>query len=95
MTEPVGPQYGLNPRFDHTEPEHVYQSRDLTNPIPYDDPTATEYGGVAGLIQPAPHVPTSGERLAQIYAIEPTDPGSGLGSVAAPELEGAFNSSSE
>lgn len=93
MSEPIGPQYGLTPLKDHTAPEPVYDSRDLLrNDIPYNDPTATEYGGVAGLIQPSPHVPTSSERLHAIYAISPTDPGTGNGSVAPPELEGAFNS---
>jgi len=89
MTEPIGPQYGLNPRLDHAEPEKNYTSRDvLTNSTKYDDLTATEFGGVVGLTQPAPHVPTGVERMRQIYAIDPTDPGDG---VAAPELEGAFN----
>lgn len=92
MSEPVGPQYGLEPLLDHSEFEPRYYSRDLTNPIAYNDSTATEYGGVAGLVQPPPHVPTASERRMQIYAIDPTDPGAGgVGSVAAPELEGAFD----
>jgi hypothetical protein len=95
MSEPVGPQYGLNPRFDHTLVVPPVTSVDiLTNPIPYDDPTATEFGGVAGRVQPAPHVPSSPERLHQIYAIDPTDDGTTPESVAAPELDGNFNTRS-
>lgn len=90
MTEPIGPQYGLNPRLDHAEPKKVYTSRDvLANPLDYDEPgVATEFGGVPGLVQPPPHVPTGIERMHQIYAIDPADPGDG---VQAPELEGTFN----
>lgn len=50
----------------------------------------SEFGGVAGRIQPPPHVPTAIERLHQIYRIDPTDDGTGPGGVAAPELEGDF-----
>lgn len=89
MTEPVGPQYGLGPRQDHTL---------VTPPISSWDPTATEsyangseYGGVAGLIQPAPHVPTASERLMMTYAIDPTDDGSRTDSVVPPEYDGAFD----
>jgi hypothetical protein len=93
MTEPVGPQYGLAPRLDHSPPPEQYYSKDLTNPLTYDDSSATEFGGVDGLIQPAPHVPTTSERLQMTYAIDPNDPGTGgPGSVAPPEFEGAFNS---
>jgi len=89
MTEPVGPQYGLNPRLDHAESDKVYTSTDLMqNPYSYDSPIASEFGGVPGLVQPAPHVPTGTERMRQVYAIDPADPGDG---VAAPELEGSFN----
>lgn len=92
-TPPVGPEYGLEPRMDHTLVPLPVTSRDvLTNPLSYNDPSATEFGGVAGLVQPAPHVPTSSERLMQVYAIDPTDPGTEPGSVAAPELDGNFNS---
>lgn len=88
MTEPVGPQYGLNPRLDHAEPVKVYTSRDvLTNSNNYAD--GSEYGGVSGLVQPAPHVPSASERRMQIMFIDPADPGDG---VQSPELEGAFNS---
>lgn len=93
MTEPVGPQYGLEPRMDHTLVRPPHNSRDiLTNPISYDDPTASEFGGVAGRVQPAPHVPTATERLHQIYAIDSTDDGTEPGSVLAPETDGNFNS---
>lgn len=37
----------------------------------------TELGGVAGLIQPAPHEPTPSETLMQIYATEPAPPREG------------------
>lgn len=91
MTQPVGPEYGLEPRMDHTLVNPPVQSRDiLANDNDYR--TGSEYGGVAGLVQPAPHVPTSSERLSAIYAIDPTDPGTEDGSVAPPELEGLFNS---
>lgn len=91
MSQPVGQQFGLEPRLDHTEPVRTYDSKDiLTNPIKYNDPSATEFGGVAGLVQPPPHVPTAIERLHQVYQIVPEDPGNGVGSVPAPELEGEF-----
>lgn len=94
MTEPVGPAYGLEPRLDHTLILPPVTSRDvLTNPLDYRD--GSEFGGVAGLVQPSPHVPNTSERLMQIYAIDPTDPGTEDGSVPAPELDGAFNSGSE
>lgn len=89
MSEPIGPQYGLNPRLDHAEPVKVYTSTDvMQNPYSYNDAIASEFGGVPGLVQPPPHVPTGVERMHQIYAIDPADPGDG---VQAPELEGAFN----
>lgn len=93
MSEPIGPQYGLNPRLDHTPDKPPVTSVDkLANPISYDDPTASEFGGVAGLVQPSPHTPTASERLSAIYAIDPTDDGTEVGSVRAPDLEGNFNS---
>jgi hypothetical protein len=52
----------------------------------------SEFGGVGGLIQPAPHSATSSERLMQIYAIDPMDDGLQPGSVLPPELDGSFNS---
>lgn len=93
MSEPVGPQYGLEPLQQVDPPPRVYNSQDsLTNPLQYNDPSATEFGGVAGLTQPPPHVPTAYERLRQIHMIDPDDPGTGDGvnSVPAPELEGDF-----
>lgn len=91
MTQPVGPEYGLEPRVDHTLVSPPVASRDLlTNDNDYRD--GSEYGGVAGLVQPLPHTPTSSERLSAIYAIDPTDSGAEAGSVAPPEFEGAFNS---
>jgi hypothetical protein len=91
MTEPVGPQYGLNPRFDHTPVRIPPDSRDIVSDIPYDDLSAGEFSGVAGRIAPPPHVPTSSERLGMIYAIDPTDDGTEPESVLPPELDGNFN----
>lgn len=64
-------------------------SRDLVSTEDYKN--GTEYGGVGGLIQPAPHTPTASERLHMIYAIDPTDPGTEPESVAPPELDGNFD----
>lgn len=91
MTEPVGPEYGLEPRLDHTPGVlPPINSRDLVSPEDYR--TGSEFGGVAGMIQPAPHVPTSAQRLHMIYAIDPEDDGTRPDSVVPPELEGDFNS---
>lgn len=93
MSEPVGPQYGLEPLTNVDPPPRVYTSRNiLTNPTPYNDSSAGEFSGVAGLVQPAPHVPTAKERLMQVHQIDPDDSGTGDGqnSVPAPELEGEF-----
>lgn len=91
MTEPVGPQYGLDPLIDHTSIVVPPTSVDfLANDNDYR--TGSEFGGVAGLVQPGPHTPTASERLSAIYAIDPTDAGGEAGSVTPPELEGAFNS---
>lgn len=91
MTQPVGPDYGLEPRLDHTLVTPGVTSRDLLENL-NDYRDGSEYGGVAGLVQPAPHTPTASERLSAIYAIDPTDSGTEDGSVAPPELEGLFNS---
>lgn len=90
MTEPVGPQYGLDPiRPGRIDPP-PFTSRELVSEEDYR--TGSEFGGVGGLIQPPPHNPTASERLHMLYAIDPTDPGDGSrpGSVAPPELEGDF-----
>jgi hypothetical protein len=63
-------------------------SRSLVSEEDYRD--GTEFGGVGGLIQPTPHVPTASERLAMIYAIDPLDDGSRPDSVAPPDLTGDF-----
>ena len=89
MSEPVGPQYGLEPRRDHTPIVPPISSRSLVSEEDYRD--GSEFGGVGGLIQPAPHVPTASERLHQVYAIDPTDDGTRSDSVLAPELEGNFD----
>jgi hypothetical protein len=91
VTEPVGPQYGLEPRMDHTPLRIPPNSRDLISPIPYDDPSAGEFSGVAGLIAPPPHVPGAPERLSMVYAIDPTDDGTEPESILPPELDGAFD----
>jgi hypothetical protein len=89
VTEPAGPQYGLEPRLDHTLIEPPINSRDLVSPHHYS--TGSEFGGVAGLIQPPPHVPTAHERLWMTYAIDPMDDGTRPDSVTPPEYDGAFD----
>lgn len=91
MTEPVGPQYGLEPRLDHTLVRPGVTSRDIVSTYAYDDPDAGEFSGVPGLIQPAPHTPMASERLSMIYAIDPTDTGAEEGSILPPELDGNFD----
>lgn len=93
MSQPVGPQYGLDPLRPELYEDVLppISSRSLISEDNYKD--GTEFGGApTGLVQPAPHVPTSTERLHMIYAIDPTDPGTRPDSVVAPELEGEFNS---
>lgn len=85
MSQPVGPEYGLEPRREVTQPLPPIDSRDLVSTEDYR--TGTEFGGVGGLIQPPPHVPTASERLSMIYAIDPMDDGSRPDSVLPPELE--------
>lgn len=85
MSEPVGPQYGLKPRRTRIVPPGP-TSVDIVADDPYE--IGSEFGGVMGIIQPPPHVPTAGERLMMIHHIDPTDTGTEDGSVAAPELEG-------
>jgi hypothetical protein len=63
-------------------------SRDLVSDEDYR--TGSEFGGVGGGIQPAPHRPTAAERLNMIYAIDPEDDGTRPDSVLPPELEGDF-----
>lgn len=72
-----------------TFPEHI-DSRSL---VSTEDPnTGSEFGGVAGIIQPPPHNATASERLSMIYAIDPMDDGTRPDSVLPPELEGDFSS---
>lgn len=87
-TPSVGPDYGLEPRQDRTLVVPPLSSRDLVSTDDYR--TGSEFGGVGGLIQPAPHKPTASERLHMIYAIDPMDDGSRTDSVAPPELTGDF-----
>jgi hypothetical protein len=89
MTEPVGPQYGLEPLMDHTLVRIPVTSRSLISETDYRD--GSEFGGVDGLIQPAPHNPTASERLHMVYAIDPLDDGSYPESVLPPELDGNFD----
>lgn len=90
LDPPVGEELGLEPL--HPEwlepPEITIDSRDLVSTEDYR--TGSEFGGVAGLIQPAPHVPNASERLHMLYAIDPMDDGNYPGSVAPPELEGDY-----
>jgi len=85
---PVGPDYGLEPLKDHTLPVPPIDSRNLVSTESYRD--GSEFGGVGGLIQPPPHVPTASERLAMIYAIDPLDDGTRGDSVTPPDLTGDF-----
>lgn len=74
-----------------TQPEiWDINSRDL---VSTEDPAdGSEYGGVGGVIQPPPHVPSASERLSMIYAIDPDDDGTQADSVVAPEQVGDFSS---
>lgn len=85
MSQPVGPEYGLEPRRTAETTLPPINSRDLVSPEDYR--TGSEFGGVAGVIQPPPHVPDASERLRMIYAIDPEDDGTRPDSVVAPELE--------
>lgn len=91
MSQPVGAQYGLELRRPELYQEVVkpIDSRDLVSDEDYRD--GSEFGGVGGLIQPAPHVPTASERLHMIYAIDPEDDGTRPDSVVAPQLDGNFD----
>jgi hypothetical protein len=89
MSEPVGPQYGLEPRLDHTPIRVPVSSRNLVSEEDYRN--GSEFGGVGGLIQPAPHNPTASERLQMVYAIDPLDDGTFPESVLPPELDGNFD----
>jgi len=89
MTEPVGPEFGLEPRLDHILRIPPPESIDILD-NPEDYRTGSEYGGVPGLVQPAPHVPTASERRMALMFIDPSDPGTETGSVIPPELEGNF-----
>lgn len=87
MTEPVGPEYGLEPRrpWLHQPIVPPLNSRELVSEE--DIYTGSEFGGVGGLIQPPPHVPTASERRSMIMAIDPEDDGTRPDSVLPPELE--------
>lgn len=88
--EPVGPEYGLQPTRDTKLIQPPFTSESIVSTDDYR--TGSEYGGVAGLVQPTPHVMTAAERRRQIMFIDPTDPGDdpSRGSVVAPDLEGDF-----
>jgi hypothetical protein len=91
-TPPVGEEFGLEPRLDHTLVKPPLTSEDLIhNDIAYNDPMATEFGGVPGFVQPVPHVATASERLSALYAIDPMDDGTEPRSVLPPELDGLFD----
>jgi hypothetical protein len=92
VSEPVGPQYGLEPlRPELHEPVVLpVNSKSYVSEVDYRE--GSEFGGVPGLIQPAPHTPNASERLMSIYAIDPADDGLQPESVLPPELEGNFNS---
>jgi hypothetical protein len=89
MTEPVGPQYGLEPRKARNDALPPISSHSLVSETHYS--AGSEFGGVDGIIQPAPHVPTASERLSMTYAIDPMDDGTRPDSVLPPEYDGAFD----
>lgn len=86
--EPVGAELGLEPTRDRTLITPPIDSRDLVSTEDYRE--GSEFGGVGGLIQPVPHVPTASERLHMVYAIDPMDDGNHPDSVLPPDLEGNF-----
>jgi phosphoribosylamine-glycine ligase len=90
MTEPlppaVGPEYGLEPLKDRTRIQPPLTSRNPVSTVDYQ--TGSEFGGVDGVVQPAPHKPTASERRMMVMAIDPTDDGTRDDGVRAPELEG-------
>jgi hypothetical protein len=87
---PVGDQFNLEPQRPELYVLHrpPVQSQSIVSDDDYR--TGSEFGGVAGQIQPPPHIPTAAERRRMVMFIDPTDPGTETGSVAAPELEGNF-----
>jgi hypothetical protein len=95
MTEPlppsVGPEFNLQPLRTELHDRILVppDSVDILTPVE-DYTNGTEFGGVGGLVQPPPHVPTARERRMQIMFIDPSDPGTEEGSVVAPDLEGDF-----
>lgn len=90
LDPPAGEELGIAPL--HPEwllpVEPVIDSRSLVSEEDYR--TGSEFGGVGGLVQPAPHVPNASERLHMLYAIDPTDDGTYKTSVAPPDLEGDY-----
>jgi hypothetical protein len=87
---PIGPELGLEPQRPELY-EQIVLPTTSESPVSTDDyRTGSEFGGVGGLVQPSPHVPTAAERLSMIYMIDPADDGLQTDSVAAPELEGDF-----
>lgn len=85
MSQPVGPEYGLEPRREANTGLPPINSRDLVSDEDYR--TGSEFGGVGGLIQPEPHAPTASERMMMVKAIDPMDDGTRPDSVLPPELE--------
>lgn len=84
----VGPDYGLEPIRDRTLIVPPITSRNLVSTEDYRQ--GSEFGGVGGLIQPSPHVPTASERLMMVYAIDSCDDGTRGDSVTPPDLVGDF-----
>lgn len=89
-SQPVGEEYGLEPRRPELYEPVIppINSRDLVSDEDYR--TGSEFGGVAGYVQPEPHTPNAHERLSMIYAIDPTDDGTRPDSVPTPALDGNF-----
>lgn len=90
--QPVGAEFGLEPMRPELHEQIVLPttSRNIfpTDTTAYRD--GTEFGGVAGIVQPPPHVPTAGERRMQMMMIDPADDGLQTDSVIAPEQQGDF-----
>jgi hypothetical protein len=74
----------IRPRIDRTIVKPPLNSKSHVSDV--DPNNGSEFGGVAGLIQPDPHQLTPSETLMQMYAIDPADDGSEPDSVTAPPL---------
>lgn len=88
LPQPVASDFNLEPVTTERIVPKVTSVDALANTNDYR--TGSEFGGVMGIVQPPPHVPTARERRMAIMFIDPTDPGTEDGSVRPPDLEGDF-----